>query len=472
MATGDVEKIRDDMIDQFEQAQQGLKDSKLYYEAQKRPDAIGIAVPPNMQRLLANVGYPRLYVDSIAERQEVEGFRVGDNPEGDEDLWNWWQTNNLDIDATLGHTDALIYGRSYITISMPDPKIDVNVDPEVPLIRVEPPAGLFADMDPRTREVTQAIRVTYDSSGAEVISATLYLPEDTIQWIKEDGAWKVLQRIRHGLMVVPVVPIVNRTSLADLYGVSEITPELRSITDAAARTLMTMAATAEIMAIPQRLLFGVKAEDIGVDPLTGEKLFDAYVARILAFEDPDAKAQQFNAAELRNFVEALDSLDRKAAAYTGLPPQYLSFNSQNPASAEAIKSSESRLVKKTERKNKLFGGAWEQAMRIAYRMAKGGDIPPDMFRMETVWRDPSTPTYTAKADAATKLYANGMGVIPKERARIDMGYTIAEREEMSAWDEQESPMNMLLGGAQKPAGQKPGELSGPGATPPKDTAGA
>ena len=472
MATGDVEKIRDDMIDQFEQAQQGLKDSKLYYEAQKRPDAIGIAVPPNMQRLLANVGYPRLYVDSIAERQEVEGFRVGDNPEGDEDLWNWWQTNNLDIDATLGHTDALIYGRSYITISMPDPKIDVNVDPEVPLIRVEPPAGLFADMDPRTREVTQAIRVTYDSSGAEVISATLYLPEDTIQWIKENGAWKVLQRIRHGLMVVPVVPIVNRTSLADLYGVSEITPELRSITDAAARTLMTMAATAEIMAIPQRLLFGVKAEDIGVDPLTGEKLFDAYIARILAFEDPDAKAQQFNAAELRNFVEALDALDRKAAAYTGLPPQYLSFNSQNPASAEAIKSSESRLVKKTERKNKLFGGAWEQAMRIAYRMAKGGDIPPEMFRMETVWRDPSTPTYTAKADAATKLYANGMGVIPKERARIDMGYTIAEREEMAAWDEQESPMNMLLGGAQKPAGQKPGELSGPGATPPKDTAGA
>ena len=472
MATGDVEKIRDDMIDQFEQAQQGLKDSKLYYEAQKRPDAIGIAVPPNMQRLLANVGYPRLYVDSIAERQEVEGFRVGDNPEGDEDLWNWWQTNNLDIDATLGHTDALIYGRSYITISMPDPKIDVNVDPEVPLIRVEPPAGLFADMDPRTREVTQAIRVTYDSSGAEVISATLYLPEDTIQWIKENGAWKVLQRIRHGLMVVPVVPIVNRTSLADLYGVSEITPELRSITDAAARTLMTMAATAEIMAIPQRLLFGVKAEDIGVDPLTGEKLFDAYIARILAFEDPDAKAQQFSAAELRNFVEALDSLDRKAAAYTGLPPQYLSFNSQNPASAEAIKSSESRLVKKTERKNKLFGGAWEQAMRIAYRMAKGGDIPPEMFRMETVWRDPSTPTYTAKADAATKLYANGMGVIPKERARIDMGYTIAEREEMAAWDEQESPMNMLLGGAQKPAGQKPGELSGPGATPPKDTAGA
>jgi hypothetical protein len=165
----------------------------------------------------------------------------------------------------------------------------------------------------------------------------------------------------------------------------------------------------------------------------------------MAFEDSDAKAQQFSAAELRNFVDALDALDRKAAAYTGLPPQYLSTSSQNPASAEAIKSSEARLVKKCERKNKIFGGAWEQAMRVAYKAAKGGDIPPEYFRMESVWRDPSTPTYAAKADAAAKLYANGMGVIPKERARVDIGYSIAEREEMRVWDEQDNPVAQVAG---------------------------
>jgi hypothetical protein len=149
-------------------------------------------------------------------------------------------------------------------------------------------------------------------------------------------------------------------------------------------------------------------------------------------------------------------LDRKAAAYTGLPPQYLSTSSDNPASAEAIKSSESRLVKKTERKNKIFGGAWEQAMRVAYMVSKGGEVPPDMFRLETVWRDPSTPTYAAKADAAVKLYANGMGVIPRERARIDMGYTITERQEMEAWDTAENPMGVLAGmygGAPAPGGK-------------------
>jgi hypothetical protein len=102
-------------------------------------------------------------------------------------------------------------------------------------------------------------------------------------------------------------------------------------------------------------------------------------------------------------------------------------------------------VKKTERKNKIFGGAWEQAMRIAYKAMKGGDVPPDYYRMETVWRDPSTPTYASKADAAAKLYAGGMGVIPRERARIDLGYTITEREEMAAWDKQDNPLGQLAG---------------------------
>lgn len=467
-----IDAARDDMLNAFEQAQQGLKDAKNYYDSIRRPDAIGVAVPPEMRGLLAHVGYPRLYIDSIAERQEVEGFRVASAESADEELWDWWQANNLDIEATLGHTDALIYGRAFITVAVPDPTFDLGVDPEIPMIRVEPPTSLHATIDPRTKQVTQAIRAVYNSDQTQVISATLYLPDQTIQWVRQEGSWVILNQVTHGLMEVPVVPLPNRTRLSDLYGTSEITPELRSVTDAAARILMDMQGTAEIMAIPQRLLFGVKPEDIGVDPETGEKLFDAYIARILAFEDADAKATQFTAAELRNFVEALDALDRKAAAYTGLPPQYLSTSSDNPASAEAIRSAESRLVKKCERKNKIFGGAWEQAMRIAYKAIKGGEIPPEYYRLETVWRDPSTPTYAAKADAATKLYANGMGVIPKERARVDMGYTIAERQEMTAWDEQELKLGLANGlYGQAPGGPAGDPAAGKDAATPADPTG-
>lgn len=447
----DVDRERDVMLNLFEEVRRPLGDNAAYYEAERRPDAIGVTVPVQMQKLLAHVGYPRLYINAVAERQELEGFRLGGADAADEELWDWYVANNLDIESTLGHTDALVHGRAYITISKPDPKIDVGADPNIPIIRVEPPTNLHAVIDPRTRQVTKAIRAVYDDQGSQVIMATLYLPDKTVGWIRDQGQWVPVINVVHNLGMVPIVPIANRTQLSDLYGTSEITPELRSMTDAAARVLMNMQATAELMAVPQRLLFGVKPEDLGVDPDTGQSLFDAYLARILAFEDAEAKAQQFSAAELRNFTDALQEIAKQVAAYTGLPPQYLSTANDNPASAEAIRSAESRLIKTVERKNKVFGGSWEQAMRVAYLVMKGGEVPPDYHRMESIWRDPSTPTYAAKADAAAKLYANGAGVIPKERARVDMGYTEAEREEMRKWDEEEDKAALLMGAVAGPA---------------------
>ncbi|VCT89470.1 hypothetical protein MHAS_01163 [Mycolicibacterium hassiacum DSM 44199] len=443
----DPEITRDEMVSAFEESIKDLESNTSYYEAERRPEAIGVTVPPQMQSLLAHVGYPRLYVDSIAERQAVEGFRLGDADEADEELWQWWKANNLDIEAPLGYTDAYVHGRSYITISKPDPQLDLGWDQNMPIIRVEPPTRMYAEIDPRINRVSKAIRVVYDKESNEIQASTLYTPTDTFGWFKNaDGEWEEWFTVSHGLGVVPVVPLPNRTRLSDLYGTSEITPELRSMTDAAARILMLMQATAELMGVPQRLIFGIKPEEIGVDSETGQTMFDAYLARILAFEDAEGKIQQFSAAELANFTNALDQIAKQVAAYTGLPPQYLSTAADNPASAEAIRAAENRLIKKVERKNLIFGGAWEEAMRIAYRIMKGGEVPPEMHRMEVVWRDPSTPTFAAKADAATKLYGNGQGVIPRERARIDMGYSVKEREEMRRWDEEEAAMGLgLLG---------------------------
>lgn len=438
----DPAEAREQMISAFDDAAKDLDGNTSYYDAQRRPEAIGVTVPREMHTLLAHVGYPRLYVDSIAERQAVEGFRLGDADEADEELWQWWQANNLDIEAPLGYTDAYVHGRSYITLSRPDPNIDLSWDPNVPIIRVEPPTRMYAEIDPRIGRVSKAIRVAYDAEGNEIQAATLYTPTDTFGWFRANGEWVDWFNDSHGLGVVPVVPLPNRTRLSDLYGTSEITPELRSMTDAAARTLMLMQATAELMGVPQRLLFGVKPNELGVDPQTGQALFDAYISRILAFEDAEGKIQQFSAAELNNFTNALDQIAKQVAAYTGLPPQYLSTSSENPPSAEAIRAVESRLIKKIERKNLIFGGAWEEAMRIAWRLMKGGDVPPDMLRMETIWRDPSTPTWAAKADAASKMFNGGNGVIPRERARIDMGYSIKEREEMRRWDEEEAALGL------------------------------
>lgn len=433
------EVLRDWLVDQFYNHQWELRESTEFYTGAYRPTAVGVSIPPQMRQLLASVGYPRLYVDTLAERLEVEGFRLGAG-ESDDVLWHWWQVNDLDLESTLGHTDAMVHGRAYITVAAPQ-------FGDAPRIMVEPATALHATIDPMTREVTQAVRVI-EGEDTNTLSVTVYLPDRTMSWQRsEHRSWQRVATIRHNLGVVPVVPLANRTRLSDLYGTSEITSELRSITDQASRVMMCMGATAEMMAVPQRLLFGVSGEDLGAQQAPmgdGMGHFDAYLARILAFEDPDAKAMQFNAAELMNFVSVLRELAKQAAAVTGLPPQYLSTASDNPASAEAIRAGESRLVKNAEGKSRVFGSAWEQAMRVAWMvMHPGKELPAEYHRMEAVWRDPATPTYASKADAVVKLFANGTGIIPLRQARLDMGYTLAQVDQMEIWDAEANPFNAM-----------------------------
>src|SRR5690606_1072651 len=129
---------------------------------------------------------------------------------------------------------------------------------------------------------------------------------------------------------------------------------------------------------------------------------------------------------------------KHAASYTGLPPQYPSFSSENPASADAIRASESRLVKTSERKQKVIGDGWERVMRTAY-FVTGRELPDGSGRLESIWRDAATPPYAARADAVRRLGASprrsGEPLIPVEQAGIDLGYAPERRRQTREWRE-------------------------------------
>lgn len=430
-----------------------LEESQSYLDSTYRLQTLGLGAPPELRYLRVNVGWPSLYIRAIEERLDVESFRISGKDEGVDELWKWWQDNNLDEESSLGHMDSLTYGRSYITIAAPSD----DDETDSPLIRLESPLSMFAEIDPRTHKVTRAVRLyKSDMSSGVADSATLMLPDETIYLRRDAGPMSEWvsdgPSVPHKLGQVPVVPLTNRSRLSNRYGQSEITPEIRSITDAAARTLMNLQAASELMAVPLRVFLGVDRDELVGSGSTHE-VNNAYYARIMALENEQAKAFEFGAADLRNFTEELSELAKHFASYTGLPPQYLSFSSDNPASFEAIQATETRLVKACERKARMLGGSWESAMRLATKVM-GKKVPEEYRRLETVWKNPSTPTYAAKMDAATKGYANGQGVIPKEQARIDIGYTVTQRENMKRWDEEENPMGVI------------GSLYGPG-TPPK-----
>ena len=447
-----VEITLDQAFNEMDKYQTSFARLWSYYNAQARDMAIGIATPPQLRKLLAQVGIPRIYVSAIAERLILEGFQRGDStPSGDDELWAWYRANSLDSQMVNQVTDSLVYGRSYITISAPTEEDEANPlrVPDIPVIKVESPRGLFAKIDPRTGEVLWAVRKVLDDSN-QVASATLYFPDRTEYYLRDQGQLKVAETVQHGLGVVPVVPVVRRSNSADLYGTSIITEEIQSVTDAASRILMNMQATSELMATPQRVIFGASANEIKGDTKSPLEL---YINSYIAIEDPQGKVAQLNAAELRNFTEAIDQLLRMAAVYTGLPPSYLSSSSDNPASAEAIRAAETRLVRTCESLTVQFGDAWERAMRVAL-LVMGRQLSLDDFRMEALWRDPSTPTVAAIADATAKKYANGAGFITKEQARIDAGYSPEQRRRMEAEDKTD-PINALNAMYEQPVSDEP-----------------
>lgn len=408
--------------------------SNNYYEAQYRLTTLGISTPPEMRTLASTVGWGRLYVDSLEERLELIDFRLGGATQYVDELRQWWQANNLDPVSAQVHIDALIYGRCYITVAA-----DEEVD--FPRIVAESPINMYAEVDFRTGKITSAIRVYVDPLDSKSEYVTLFLPDRTSYYRnsgKGQSKWaKYGDDVEHNLGQVPVVCFSNRRRVGDPYGGSEIIRELRHLIDAASRMLMNLQAAAELMAVPQRLIFGVKPSQLGLpdatDPDQSRTITDAYMARIMAIDDVDAKAFQFTAAELRNYIDGIESLAKLAASYTGLPPQYLSFASDNPASAEAIRSAETRIVRKCEKLAQYFGADWEDVMRLA-TLVQNGSVPSEYARLESRWANPATPTEAAKADAVVKKYASGNGPIPLKYARIDLGYTSEEIKDMEQLD--------------------------------------
>lgn len=394
------------------------------------------------------IAWPQLVIDSLEERLDVEGFRL---PKGDadDDLWRVWQENCADEQSQMATVDALTMRRSYIALGTNEN------DADTPLITFESPLEVYADIDPRTRDVRSAIRIYGYGLGYPYLDglqatqaaitgrteryATVYEPNQT-SYYDLTGDWKLLDRDEHGLGVVPIVPMVNRARLADWRGRSELDPIL-PLARAANKLATDMMVAAEFIAVPLRGIFGASPNDFEDQDGNSISPMKALMGRLLTVPDDEKVMRQFEfaSAQLSNFHESINQLARLVASISGLPPHFLGLATDNPPSADAIRSAEARLVKRAERKQRAFGGAYEKAMQIARMLV--GDDDPKWKRLETIWRDASTPTIAQTADAAVKKYTAGITTLPQTRE--DLGYTAAQIERMEADDEAKAARDPL-----------------------------
>lgn len=406
-----------------------------YFNGEQLVRDLGISIPPQLKGLHTVIGWPRVGVESLEERLDLEAFRWADGADSSE-LAEIAEANDLFDESSLAHLDALVYGREYLAVGSGD----CGTDSCPPLISAESPLDMTLMWDARLRMGTAALREcaadTYIESGPEERMLVLYLPDQTVMCMpSQSGGWEVVDRDIHNLGVVPVVRMANRQRTADRVGKSEITPEVMSITDAACRRLMGMEVAAEFFGAPQRYLLGVSESAFQDAEGNAKSAWETYIGRMLALErDEDGNVPtvgQFAAHDPTGMTKIVDMYARIMSSQFGLPPHMLGYTTDNPASADAIRSTEAKLVKRSERRIRRFGAAWQQAMRLAL-WVRDGEPPDKTRRIETVWRNPATPTVAAAADATVKLVQ--AGILPADSdVTLEMaGLTEGQRQRVAA----------------------------------------
>ncbi|MEV6854699.1 phage portal protein [Streptomyces microflavus] len=383
-----------------------------YFNGEQLVRDLGISIPPQLRGLHTVIGWPRVGVESLEERLDLEAVRWADGGNSS-DLSEIVESNDLIDESSLAHLDALIYGREYLSVGSGE-------DGGLPVVSVESPLDMTLLWDARIRMGRAALRECATDhlveSGVDERMLVLYLPDQTITALpSESGGWEVINRDVHRLGVVPVVRMANRQRTSDRVGKSEITPDVMSITDAACRRLMGIEVASEFFGAPQRYILGASESAFQDADGTAKSAWETYIGRVLALErDEDGNVPdvgQFAAHDPSGQTKIIDLYARIMASQFGLPPHMLGYTTDNPASADAIRSTEAKLVKRAERRTRRYGSAWQQAMRLAL-WVRDGEPPDKSRRIEMVWRNPATPTVAAQADATVKLVQ--AGIIPAD----------------------------------------------------------
>jgi len=414
----------------------GRDDERLgkYYEGSQVLEHIGLAVPPELRKFETVINWSRVAVDSVEQRLRVKDFILPGENVSSGVLREHWAANNLDSESALLHKDTLIYGRGFVCIG------SIAEDKEHPLITVESPREMTAVVDPRTRRISSALRV-YGGTKEDPTPkyATLYEANSTVWLEKNGGSWVETERDNHNLGRVPIVMFLNRRRTGDWLGVSEM-KDVMPLVDSAARAITNLQIALETHAVPQKWVLGMSKGDFVDAAGAPIPAWQSYYSAIWANQKETAKVGQFSASDLKNFHDTINHYGQMVSSVTGLPTRYLGQTSVNPAAEGAIRADESRLVLNAEGKASNWGDGWAWVQGIAERF-RTGDWPM-ANQIKTEWFDAGTPTFAQKADALTKLYANGTGVIARESVQDEMGWSQAKKDRDKAYRADESRLSM------------------------------
>ena len=388
-----------------------------YYDGKQGLKNMGIAIPQNIAMVEAVIGWPEIVVDALEERLDWQGWvSAGADVSG---LQQVFRKNQLGIEFAKATLDSFVTGVGFLQAS--------DDGEGNPLVNAVSSSRATYVWDERLRRVSVGMVEELDPEG--VRRTTVFYPDETVTFNRDEYG-ETVERVVHGRGRAGLVPYPNRTRAGQVRGRSEINRAIRYYTDHGTRTILGMEFNREIYTTPQRWLANVEPDQLGLsEDATQAQIVEAgwKVAQNKALIIPpnpegdgaEPKVGQFQAASPAPYIDELRMLSQMVSAQSGVPVGQFGFITENPASADAIRMAENRLVKKAERRQSMFGQTHVNDLAyVCQSILDGAPASPEFTaQVSAKWRDASTPTLAAATDAAVKIVSAG---IAPGRSRVIM----------------------------------------------------
>jgi hypothetical protein len=373
---------------------------------------------------MARANFVGLVTEAVLERLNMTGFSTG--AEGDDDsdaaAWLTWQRNSMDADLPLVLRQALVCGRSYVMVG--------ERSPGRALITGEDAKQVIHESDPTDRRRVRAgVKVWREDDGDHamvMLPQGIYyyradaLPDGSPEARWNPSRWSLDESEGTGGVaenptapVVPLVPFLNRPGLdGSCMGEFE---DVTDIQDRINTVILDRLVISAMQAYRQRWGKGIETDGDDFDP--GADL-------LWTVENDNASFGEFQAADLRQVLEAAQHDIRQLAAITRTPPHYL-VGELNNVNGETLKATETGLVAKTNERQRQFGESTE-LVNVLAGAVESREVAVDA---ETIWADPQSHSLSELYDAAVK--GKDAGVPWSTRMRL-LGYTPQQVRRMEA----------------------------------------
>lgn len=352
----------------------------------------------------AGANWCELVANAVAERLAVTGFRFAGT--GGEEAWQIWQANQMDADAELVQSDALVCGSSFVLVQ-PDADNPSGVE-----MTAESPLEATVLYEPGSRRRRAAGYKRFGEQGGDPAypgrrTEVLILPDVIATWHADSTG-----------------PAEQAPNPAGAVGMIELTPQPRTrgwprselhscipIQDRINTVLFARLVATDYSAFRQIWATGVKiartvvTSDDGTEVTRPIRPYDIGANRLLANENPEARFGSFPESALRGYLDSVEQDVNQMAAITQTPPHYLLGQIAN-LSADAIKAAEAGLVSKARRRSLHLGEGWETVAR--YSLGLTGHPAAADLGGEVIWADFETRSVAQLADSLVKMRTLGV----------------------------------------------------------------